>query len=202
MKEQFIKIIEQTKKLWTNLSLIQKITAFGVVFFVIVSMVMIAVYSSSPGVVSVLSAPVTDEVLLGRISVRMDKEGIDHQITNGLIYVNDKVTSQRVVSILASEDLLPRNVSPWDIFKMDRWTVTDFERNVNLRRAITVNLEQHLEAIEDIDSAKVSLVLPETELFAEDQKMVSASIIISFKPFFLALISGIFSSIASGIPLG
>ena len=67
-----------------------------------------------------------------------------------------------------------------DIFafsrKMDRWTVTDFEREVNLRQAITRNLKEHIEAIEDVDRAEVTLVLPETTLFQEDQDPVTASV--------------------------
>ena len=65
---------------------------------------------------------------------------------------------------------------------MDRWSLTDFERNINLRQAITVNLEDHIEALDDVDSAKVTLVLPEDKLFAEDQNPVTASVIITPRP--------------------
>jgi flagellar M-ring protein FliF len=87
-----------------------------------------------------------------------------------------------MVSILMREDLIPEETSPWDVFKMDRWTVTDFERNVKLRQAITRNLEQHIEAIEDVDSAQVTLVLPEDTLFQEDQNPVTASVIVTPAP--------------------
>jgi flagellar M-ring protein FliF len=43
-------------------------------------------------------------------------------------------------------------------------------------------LEQHITALEDVDSASVNLVLPERELFAEDQNPVTASVIIAPKP--------------------
>ncbi len=183
MKEQFKKIMEQTAGMWTKLSVVQKIISIAVVVVVVTAFIMLAVYNSSPGMINVLTSPVKDENLLHRISVRMDEEGIRHQISpEGLIYVQDEKTAQRLVSILAREDLIPMNASPWDVFKMDRWTVTDFERNVNLRRAITTNLQEHLESLEDIDSAQVSLVMPENELFAEDQKKVTASIIITARP--------------------
>ncbi len=183
MKEQFKKILNQAAGLWTKLSVLQKIIGISVVLVVLTGIILLTVYNSSPGLVQVLTKPVTDENLLNKISVRIDEEGISHQITpEGKIYVDDEKTAQRVVSLLAREDLIPVDVSPWDVFKMDRWTVTDFERNVNLRRAITESLEQHLEALEDVDSVKVSLVLPEDELFQEDQNKVSASIIINAKP--------------------
>ena len=40
----------------------------------------------------------------------------------------------------------------------------------------------HLESLSDISSANVTLVLPENELFASDQKPVSASVILNIKP--------------------
>ncbi|MFP4266916.1 MAG: flagellar basal-body MS-ring/collar protein FliF, partial [Spirochaetaceae bacterium] len=98
------------------------------------------------------------------------------------IYVNDRQTAQRMVSVLMREDLIPEEASPWDVFKMDRWTVTDFERNVKLRQAITRNLEQHIKAIDEVDSAQVTLVLPEDKLFEEDQNPVTASVIITPAP--------------------
>lgn len=183
MKEQFKKIMENSFNLWKKMSFIQKIASVSIVIVILAAFIMLVAYNSSPGMINVLTSPVRDENLLDRISVRMDEEKIPHQVSaDGMIYVSDAKTAQRVVSILAREDLIPVTASPWDVFKMDRWTVTDFERNVNLRRAITANLQSHLESLEDIDSAKVTLVLPENELFAEDQKKVSASIIVTAKP--------------------
>ncbi len=170
MKEQFKKILGNAAAVWGKLSVLQKIIGIAVILVVLTGVVLLSVYSSSPGLVRVLTNPVTDENLLNKISLRIDEEGISHQITpEGIIYVDDERTAQRIVSLLAREDLIPSEASPWDIFKMDRWTVTDFERNVNLRRAVTESLKNHLEALDDIDSAQVSLVLPEDELFQEDQ---------------------------------
>jgi len=183
MKEQFKKIIEKLLGIWTKISLVQRIIIILVAIVVVTAFIMLAAYSSSPGVVSVLSLPIKDENLLHKISGRMDEENIPHQINpNGMIYVQNPMTARRVVSILAREDLLPKNASPWDVFKMERWTVTDFERKVNLRSAIQSSLKAHLEALDDIDSAQVTLVLPEKEIFVEDQKKESASIVITPKP--------------------
>ncbi|MCL2704669.1 MAG: flagellar M-ring protein FliF [Spirochaetaceae bacterium] len=183
MKEQFKKIIEKLLGVWTKISLVQRIIIIAVMVVVSIAFIMLAAYSSSPGMVSVLSLPIKDENLLFKISVRMDEENISHQInSNGMIYVPNAITAKRVVSILAREDLIPKNASPWDVFKMERWTTTDFERNVNLHRAIAQSLRSHLEALDDIDSAKVILDLPKKEIFTEDQKKVSASIVITPKP--------------------
>lgn len=183
MNEWLKKLVGQLKDLWSKWSTVQKIILFTVIGVTITGIVLLLSFSSSPDMVPLISSPITDSTQLDRISIALDKEGVEHKITDdGKIYVKDKTTARRMVAVLMREDLIPKETSPWDVFKMDRWSLTDFERNVNLREAITKNLEQHIEALDDVDSAKVTLVLPEDKLFTEDQNPVSASIIITPKP--------------------
>ncbi len=183
MNEWLKKLVGQLKDLWSKWSTVQKIILFTVIGVTITGIVLLLSFSSSPDMVPLISSPITDSTQLDRISIALDKEGVEHKITDdGRIYVKDKTTARRMVAVLMREDLIPKETSPWDVFKMDRWSLTDFERNVNLREAITKNLEQHIEALDDVDSAKVTLVLPEDKLFTEDQNPVSASIIITPKP--------------------
>ena len=183
MNEWFKKFSEQIKTLWGKWSLIQKIILFAIVGVTLIGFVLLASFSSTPNMVLLITSPIVDTQKLDAISMRLDGEGVEHKITEeGRIYVSDRKTAQRMVAILLREDLIPPETSPWDIFKMDRWSLTDFERNINLRQAITVNLEDHIEALDDVDSAKVTLVLPEDKLFAEDQNPVTASVIITPRP--------------------
>lgn len=183
MNEWFKKFSDQIKTLWGKWSLIQKIILFAIVGVMLIGLVLLANFSSSPNMVLLITSPIADTQKLAAISMRLDGEGVEHKITEeGRIYVSDRKTAQRMVAILMREDLIPSETSPWDIFKMDRWSLTDFERNINLRQAITVNLEDHIEALDDVDSAKVTLVLPEDKLFSEDQNPVTASVIITPRP--------------------
>ncbi len=183
MNEWFKKVLDQIKNLWAKWTSLQKIILFSIVGALILGIVLLVAFSRTPSMVALLTKPVTDTALLDRISVRLDEEKVEHTITtDGRILVSDKKTAQRMVAVLMREDLLPKDISPWDVFKMDRWTVTDFERDVNLQQAITKNLEQHIDALDDIDSAKVTLVIPTEKLFAEDQNPASASIILTPKP--------------------
>ncbi len=183
MNEWLKKLAAQLKELWGKWSAVQKIILFAVVGITAVGIILLLSISSSPDMVPLISSPITDPGQLERISLALDKEGVEHKITEeGKIFVSDRKTARRMVAVLMREDLIPKETSPWDVFKMDRWSLTDFERNVNLREAITKNLEQHIEALDDVDSAKVTLVLPEDKLFQEDQNPVTASIIITPRP--------------------
>jgi flagellar M-ring protein FliF len=65
---------------------------------------------------------------------------------------------------------------------MQRWTVTDFEQNVNLRRSIIRQVTQHIEALDDVDRANVILTMPERATFSSEQKPATASISLTLKP--------------------
>jgi flagellar M-ring protein FliF len=96
--------------------------------------------------------------------------------------VSDEKTARRLRSILIREDLIPSGTDPWALFDRDRWTITDFERNVNLRRAITQMVTEHVKALDDVDDANVTIVMPERQLFQADQNPVTASVIITPRP--------------------
>ena len=183
MNEWLKKFREQVKILWGKWSLIQKIILFAIIGVTLTGLVLLANFSSEPNMVLLITSPISDPQKLEDISRRLDQESVEHKITEeGRIYVSDRKTAQRMIAILMREDLIPSGTSPWDIFKMDRWSLTDFERNINLRQAVTENLQDHIEALDDVDSAQVTLVLPEDKLFAEDQNPVTASVILTPRP--------------------
>ena len=183
MNKWFTKVFQRISALWGKWSVVQKIIFFSIIVVALGGLLFLFNFSSTPDMVSLFSSGIDDPELLSRITLRLDEENVEHSVTpDNRILVKDRGTSQRMVALLAREDLIPSGTSPWDLFKMDRWTVTDFEREVNLRRAITQNLKQHIEALDDVDGAQITLVLPETELFEADQDPVTASVIVTPRP--------------------
>ena len=184
MPEWLNKLFSRIKDLWGNWSLPRKLILIGIIAVTITAFVLLATISAKPTQVPIFTAAISDEQLINRLSTALDSEDIPHnRSADGKFYAEDEATARTARSLLVREDLLPGQLDAWDFFtNMDRWTLTDFDRNVNLQRAITTNLEQHISALSDVDSAKVTLVIPETELFSEDQKPSTASVIIQPKP--------------------
>jgi flagellar M-ring protein FliF len=183
MNEWLKKLVEQIKNLWGKWSVAQKIILFSVVGVTALAIILIVVFSASPSMIPLIGTPIQDETNFSRIVAVLDEEGVSYKVTpENMIYVSDDKTAKRMRAILIREDLVPAKTDPWAIFDVERWTLTDFERDVNLQRAITRNLEQHILALDDIDAVSVTLVVPADELFAEDQKPVTASVIITPKP--------------------
>ncbi|MBB6481961.1 flagellar basal-body MS-ring/collar protein FliF [Spirochaeta isovalerica] len=183
MNEFFKRIAEQLKSFWTKWSVVQKIIFFAIVVVTVVGLVFLVSFSASPSMVRLINTPITDVQQRDNIIVSLTEQNVDSKITtDGYIMVPDESTAKKMRAILIRDGIITDATDPWALFDEDRWTLTDFERNVNLRRAIIGSMEQHIEALDDVDSAKITLVMPEKELFTDQQDPVTASVIITPRP--------------------
>lgn len=183
MNEFFKSIAEQLKTFWTKWSLVQKAIFFAIVVVSIIGLVMLVRFSASPSMVRLVNSPITDLEQRDKIIVSLTEQNVDSKVTaDGYIMVPDDNTAKKMRSILIRDGVITAETDPWALFDKDRWTLTDFERDVNLRRAITGTMEQHIEALDDVDSAKITLVMPEKELFQSAQDPTTASVIITPRP--------------------
>lgn len=183
MNEWIKKALERIKGLWAKWTVVQRLILVGIVVAAIAGVVTLLAVSSAPSMTPLIDAPIRDDTARDRILTRLNEEGVHATVTPaGIVMVQDEATARRMRTILIREDLIPQGTDPWAIFDRDRWTITDFERNVNLQRSITAMVTEHVKAIDDVDDANVTLVMPQKELFAADQKPVTASVIISPRP--------------------
>lgn len=183
MNEWLKKLISQISSLWGKWSILQKLVLGGIILVAVFGIVMLFSVSSAPTMVPLIDTPIVDEDTRDKIIVRLNEENIKTSVSaTGVISVADETIARRMRSILIREDLIPQNIDPWAIFDVERWTLTDFERNVNKRRAIIEEVRQHIKALDDVDDASVVVNIPETTLFSADQNPVSASVIVYPKP--------------------
>ncbi|MDR1587806.1 MAG: flagellar M-ring protein FliF [Treponema sp.] len=183
MNEFLKKLLSRITSLWGRWSMLQRIILVGIVVVALGGVIALTKVSSAPTMASVFDAPVRDEAALDRILLRINEEGVKAVVSSaGIVQVSDERTARRMRSILIREDMVPSGMDPWAIFDRERWTITDFERNVNLQRAIRQMVTDHIKAIDGVDDANVSIVNPERELFLSSQNPVTASVIITPKP--------------------
>lgn len=179
MNEWFKRVAARIKELWSKWSPLQKGILIGVIVVAVVLLILLLSLNASPATVPIINRAITDQAQLQRITNRLDQEGIVYSVSaDGMLTAPNRERALEARAIIVREDLLPSNTDPWNLFDIERWTITDFERNINLRRAITAQVEQHIESLADIDNATVSLVLPERATFSEDQAPTTASITI------------------------
>ncbi len=183
MNDFFKRLWEQVTTLWGKWSWVQRLTLIGVAVVAVGAIALMMVLSASPSRVALIGTGIKDQQAVMAITSRLDQEGITYTTSeDGHIYVADHKTAQRARAILFRENLIPSGVDPFAVFDVERWTITDFERDINKQRAMTKALEQHIGALEDIDAVNIELVMPQDTLFKEDQKETTASVRITPKP--------------------
>lgn len=183
MNEWFKKTGTQIKTLWGKWTPLQKGILAAVIVAAVVIIVLLASWSAKPSLVPLIDTPITDATVRDRIIVRLNEENVKATVSqSGVISVNDEQTARRMRAILLREDLIPQNTDPWALFDVERWTQTDFQLNIDKRRAIIEEVRKHIKALDEVDDASVVVNMPEDKLFKADQNPVTASVILYPKP--------------------
>ena len=159
--------ITKVRNFWNKRSRLQRILLVGIMLTVLAGIGILVPVSSKATMVPVINAPIWDEAAHDRIIMRLEQEGVKVTVNSaGIIQVKDEATARRVRSILIREGLIPSDINPWAIFDRERWSITEFERNV----------------LDDVESAIVVIAISEDSVFSSKKKPVTASVIISPKP--------------------
>ena len=183
MNEWLKKLGTSIKELWAKGTIVQKVILFAILAAVIIAIILATTLSAKPTTSRLFNAPVTDETARTKILDKLSEENVTAYVTDdGYISVPDEKTARRMRDVLISEGLVPSNIDPFASFYNRSWSTTDAEQNVKLKNAITATVKQHIEAIDDVTSADVNIVLPDDKLFSADQNPVTASIILRVKP--------------------
>ena len=184
MNEWLKKTLAKLKELWGKWSVVQKVILFGIIAVVIGAIILVSNISTAPTTVQLFSTAITDAGARDRIVFRMDEAGVESTVSeSGFISVKDAATARRMRSLLISEGLVPNNVDPWEVFdNLGEWSTTDYERDIAKQRALTEQVTQQIQALDDIIYANVTISFPERRTFTSEQEPVKASVVIEGKP--------------------
>ena len=178
MNEWFKKTFGTIKEKWGKWSLVQKIILIGVIVVVIAAIIILLSVSSNKAAVRLFNSPV-DASQQRSIVTRLQRDGIDADVdSEGYITVDNNDIAKKYRSQLVSEGYLPKETDPWSLFDTQKWTRTSFDDKVNWKRAMESQVEQHLEQLDGVRSAHVTLSLPEESAFANSQNPTTASVIL------------------------
>ena len=121
--------------------------------------------------------PIAD---VGPITDRLTQAGVEYKLgpNGGTVLVKtDDVAKARVA--LARAGVLPTNDRPgFELFDQPSWGQTDLTQRVNYRRALEGELERTISSMRGIKSAKVHLVIPESDNYGVAPPPAEASVVL------------------------
>ncbi len=84
--------------------------------------------------------------------------------------------------VMASEGLPQGAGVGFEVFDNAKLGMTEFMQNVNYQRALQGELSRTINQIDEIESSRLHLVMPEQTLFVEAERPASASVVLKLKP--------------------
>ncbi|MEW6447604.1 MAG: flagellar basal-body MS-ring/collar protein FliF [Bacillota bacterium] len=119
----------------------------------------------------------------GVIVQKLEEMKIPYRLTDGgSTIVVPKREVYKTRANLAASGALTSGGSGFELFDKTRLGVTDFEQQVNYQRALQEELRRSIVQLDEVEQARVHLVIPRKSLFIEEQQKPSASIAVKLKP--------------------
>lgn len=184
-----------------RLTLAQKLALGGVTAGVVVGLVMLVTFMNRPTYGTLFSNLAPQDA--SKIVEKLQEKKIPYQLEdNGktIVIPKDKIYDVRLS--LAGEGLPQSSIIGYEIFDRTNLGVSDFVQKVNYRRALEGEIARTILQIEEVEGARVHIVVPEKALFKEDEKSTTASVVLklrSGKPLRRENIQGIIHLISSSV---
>ncbi len=140
----------------------------------------------------------------GEIVDELENRGVSYRLEDGgstILVPADQVHEMRLA--LAGEGLPTSGQVGFEVFDDVQFGTTDFERRVNLYRAMGGELSRSIEAMEAIRSARVQITAPEESLFVSEERPAEASVMLELAPRHQldeGMARAIGNLVASGVP--
>jgi flagellar M-ring protein FliF len=134
--------------------------------------------ASAPSYSTVMAG--VDPAQTGKITAALDAKGVKYEIrNNGTAIAVDK-SQIGDARIALAEKGLPQSSQPgMELFDKQKLGASDFQQQVTYQRALEGQLAQTIGQIDGVGGATVQLVLPEDQLFQDQQSAAKAAVLLS-----------------------
>jgi len=173
--------LNQLKEKFLSLSTSQKALVIVMPIAVLTLLSLLLFYAGKPNYV-VLYGGLSGEDL-NAVLFELDKEGIKYKLSpdGSTIFVpEDKARDLRLK--LAAKGIPSKGIVGYEVFDKGSFGVSDFQNQVNFKRAVEGELAKTIMRIEGVDYAKVNIGMPEKSIFLREEDEPTASVLIRLKP--------------------
>ncbi len=200
----FKKLLENAKRIFSRLNQTQKLILISIAALIIVGFFFLISFSSKTTEALLFQSPLEQYDFM-RITNKLTEWNAGYKTRDGkYIVVTDEAASSYLRMKIGQAGVLPSGIKGWELFDTQAWTTTDFERDVNKRRAIIGEITRHIKLLDDVEDVSIQVTMPEPQLYFDNEEPYTASVIITPAPFSDILtskkkIQGIVSLIAFGV---
>src|SRR5436853_4376825 len=146
-----------------------------------------------------------DPAQAGKITGTLDSQGIAYKLGNGGTSIQvptGAVSRARVAIAGAGLSVTGADNSGWAQFDKQKLGSSNFQQQVAYQRALETQIAQTIGQVDGVSGATVQLTMPQEQLFADQQKPATASVLLGGGPSTLepGAVRGIANLVASAVP--
>jgi len=119
----------------------------------------------------------------GQIITALQAANIPYRLSNGgsaILVPSDQVNEMRLR--LASQGLPKSGSVGFELMDNQKFGISQFAEQVNYQRALEGELEQTIESIASVKSARVHLAIPKPSVFVREREAPTASVLVNLYP--------------------
>lgn len=180
MADQQRQLQQQLAGFARRLTLIQKVVLVGVALGVIAAIIALVSFVNRPSYATLFNNLNPQDA--SKIVDKLKEKNIPYALEDGgksIMVPKLQVYDLRLS--LAGEGLPQSSVIGYEIFDRTNLGVSDFVQKVNYRRALEGELARTILQLDEVEAARVHLVVPDKVLFKEDEKPATASVVLKLK---------------------
>lgn len=174
-------LFRQIAEVWRHFGINQKVSVVLALLFALTAIGGILYWSARPDYRLLYSGLTLEDAARAREKLEDERIPVQLRSHGQAIYVPaSDVYRGRL--LLATAGLPKDSAIGFELFEEPKFGLTEFAQQVNYQRALQGELERTIVAIDDVQAARVMLVMPRDRLFAPDrEKSASASIMLTLR---------------------
>lgn len=174
-------MLDRLRQWWQSLKQSQKIILILGCTFILVTIALLAQLTLRPAYVPLFTelepqdaGKIIEELESGNTPYRLADNGRTIEVPEEMVY---KLRIQ-----MASAGVLYSNGVGFELFDEKKFGITEFEQHVGYQRALQEELRRTIVQLNEVEQARVHLVLPKESVFLDEEVTPSASIALKLKP--------------------
>ncbi|WPM31644.1 flagellar basal-body MS-ring/collar protein FliF [Hydrogenobacter sp. T-2] len=173
--------LNNLKDRFLALSTPQKIALIAIPILTLVALIALITLATKPNY-TVLYSGLSQEDM-SAVMVELDKEGINYKVgQDGRSILVPEQQARDIRLKLAAKGIPSKGIVGYEVFDRTGMGVSDFQNQVNFKRAVEGELARTILRMSGIEDVRVNIGMPQRSIFLREEEEPTASVFVKLKP--------------------
>ncbi|MGH7441418.1 MAG: flagellar basal-body MS-ring/collar protein FliF, partial [bacterium] len=181
MNDFFRQLLDQARSAWQRFTTMQRIVVVTIPLLILLGIGFLLYNSAQSGYKPLYANLSAHDA--GILASKLKADNVPYEVASDgttLEVPGDQLYNTRLS--LASQNLPLGGGVGFEIFDKNNFGVTDFTQQVDYQRALEGELSRTISHLNEVEAARVSLVMPKPELYSSQEKEATASVVLDLRP--------------------